>query len=136
MTGRHRSATAEARRFALVATVLLSAAAAWGLLTGRSLAGWGLLAAGAAIATCALAAPTVWLRAFRAWMRFALALGAVLTAVVLGVVFLAVLTPIGLARRLVGRAGIDRSWRREDGASMWVDKESPEPTLERYEKPY
>jgi uncharacterized membrane protein len=54
---------------------------------------------------------------YRAWMAFALALSRVTTPLMMGVVYFAVLTPIGLALRLVGRRPLRHVPR---GASAWV----------------
>jgi carbamoyltransferase len=49
------------------------------------------------------ALPRVRVRAYRAWMRIALPIGRVLTAALLALIYLLVVTPVGLLLRLFGR---------------------------------
>ncbi|MGZ8411545.1 MAG: SxtJ family membrane protein [Gemmatirosa sp.] len=55
----------------------------------------------------------------RAWMRMALAISAVTTPVLMGVVYFGVLTPMALVARLAGRRamGVPR-----DATTAWVDR--------------
>jgi hypothetical protein len=55
--------------------------------------------------------------------------------VLLGLFFYLVLTPVGLAMRLLGRAPLDLAWK--DGRpTYWIDKPDAEYTVERYSKQY
>ena len=93
--------------------------------------------AGAGLAALVLAglARPVWLAFFRLWMKLAEAMGWVMTRVILSLFYFLVLTPVGWARRLMGKATLDTVWR--DGkSSYWVKKEPVEPSIERYMKRY
>lgn len=61
-----------------------------------------------------------------AWKRFALLIGAVNTAVLLFIVYFAVVTPIGLLMRLLGKTALSRN----DRTSFWERREEGE-NLER-----
>lgn len=62
----------------------------------------------------------------RAWMKFGELLGRIVSPVVLGVIFFAVFTPVGVVMRLFGR---DAMCRRFDAAakSYWVKRDPPGP---------
>lgn len=72
---------------------------------------------------------------YRAWMRVALILGTMMTAIIVTIVFVVVITPIGLARRILRSKsdyakGFDRS-----AATYWIDRsEDDQPA--RMEKMY
>lgn len=69
------------------------------------------------IATGMMMAPV-----YRAWMRVALILGTVMTTLIVTVVFVLVITPIGLSRRLL-RSRSDYTKRFDRSASSyWVDR--------------
>lgn len=67
------------------------------------------------------------------WMAMALAIGTVMTAVLLSVFFLLVITPVGLFFRLIGRDVLQRKFDRQ-AASYWITKEYPIADRSRYEK--
>ncbi len=62
----------------------------------------------------------------RAWMRFGALLHRVVSPVVLGLIYFAVFTPVGLAMRLAGR---DAMARRFEPAkpSYWIPRSPPGP---------
>lgn len=99
------------------------------------------LRAGACLAAAVLApaaaylASPLWVRVFRAWMKFAELLGWLTTRVVLTVFFYALLTPYGLVSRLLRQDPLDLNWRRRR-PSYWIDKPSSPPARERYERQY
>lgn len=82
------------------------------------------------LATGMLMAPV-----YRAWMRIALILGTIMTTLIVTVVFVLIITPIGLVRRIMRSKsdyakGFDRS-----AATYWIDRaEEDLPT--RMEKMY
>lgn len=59
---------------------------------------------------------------FRAWMGLAHAISRITTPVALGVVFFAVITPLGILMRLLGRNPIGRS---RAAPSYWVTRAGP-----------
>jgi dihydrodipicolinate synthase/N-acetylneuraminate lyase len=74
---------------------------------------------GAALVALALVAPRALAGVERAWMTLALALSRVTTPLFMGLVYLAVLTPIALVLRLLGRAPLRPP---APGASAWVER--------------
>ena len=73
-----------------------------------------------------------WIHAL--WMIVSLALGWIVTRVILTIVFFSVLTPIGLLQRLFGKRAIGVAFRA-DAASYWERRASP-PMSEDYEKQF
>ena len=85
-------------------------------LRGRA-AWWVLVGLGVALALAGLVVPARLGPLYRVWMRIALGISRVTTPVFMGIVYFAVLTPLGVAMRLVGR----RPLARDPGASsFWV----------------
>lgn len=70
---------------------------------------------------------------YRAWMTMALAMGTVMTAVLLSVFFFLVITPVGLFFRLIGRDILQRKFDRQ-ASTYWIPKEYPIADRTRYEK--
>ena len=72
---------------------------------------------GAVLVVTALVRPALLARPRAVWMRGALALGYVNARIILTVLFLLVLTPMGLIWRIIGRDPLGRTRRRWPG---WV----------------
>jgi dihydrodipicolinate synthase/N-acetylneuraminate lyase len=98
------------------AFVALAGVAAW---RGRSVPAIACGGIGAALWLAGALAPARLAGVYRAWMRGALAISAVTTPVLMGVVYFGVLTPMALVARLAGRRalGVPR-----DAATAWVDR--------------
>ena len=98
------------------AFLLLAAIAAW---RGRTSPATAFGSVGAALWLAGALAPARLAAVYRAWMRMALAISAVTTPLLMGVVYFGVLTPLALVTRLMG-------WRTfgvpRDAATAWVDR--------------
>jgi hypothetical protein len=112
-----------ARSFGLSVGVVLIAIAAVLLWRGRAGAAEIVGIAGALLMAFGRFAPAALQWPSALWWRFALTLGYVNARIILTVLFVVVLTPIGLIWRLIGRDPIARSRKRRPG---WV------PHPERY----
>ena len=88
---------------------------------------------GVALAAVGTVVPIVLKPLFYAWMTLALALGWVMTRVLLTIFFFLVLTPVGLVFRLIGRDALTRKLDR-DRTTYWIEKEYPIQDRSRYEK--
>ena len=102
-------------------------------------AGWtigpwsgGLLAVGGALVVLGALAPRALGGPYRAWMAFALALGVVMSRVLLTLFFYLVLTPAGWARRTFSQSPV-RTEPDPDAASYWIARED-EPDAERLKR--
>lgn len=108
----------EERQFGLLIGGIGVALGAWWLVRGRfPVVGPVVLGLGGTLVLAGSLAPSLLRLPHRLWMRLGELLGAIVTPVVLGVVFFLVVTPIGLAKRLTGW---DPLGRREGlAAARW-----------------
>jgi hypothetical protein len=68
-----------------------------------------------------------WLAPFnRAWMRLGALLHHVVSPLMLGLIYFAVFTPVGIVMRLAGRDALLRRWDRA-APSYWVRRDPPGP---------
>ena len=88
---------------------------------------------GAVLGAWAGAAPGSLRPVYRAWMRIGLLLNRVTTPVILGVVYFAIITPMSLVMRIVGR---DTMARRFDNAANSYRLPSKRSPKEKLEKPF
>ena len=133
MSKEHPKTDRELRRFGIVMAVPLSALAAFAAWRGNDLWMWFAGAAGI-FQLLGLVAPSR-LRGFEAlWMKLALAMGHVMTFVILVVTFFLVFTPLGFLMRVFGKRplsiGFDRS-----ATTYWTPVE-PDSPYTRVDKPY
>ena len=113
------------RKFGLTVGAIFCALAVLPLLRGQPARLW-LLAPGAVLVVLGAAAPAALAPLNRLWFRFGLLLGRLTNPVVMGVLFFAVMVPIGWMLR---RSGKDLLRLRRDPAaeSYWIarDPEAP-----------
>jgi membrane protease YdiL (CAAX protease family) len=88
---------------------------------------------GVGLAVLGSLAPVVVKPLFYAWMTLALALGWVMTRVLLTVFFFLVLTPVALIFRLIGRDALHRKLDR-GAPSYWIKKQYLIEDRSRFEK--
>jgi hypothetical protein len=112
-----RADRTELRNFGLIVGGIFAVLAVWPMVFRGGSARLWLLAVAAVLLGPALVAPRVLAPAHRAWMALGAALGWVNTRIVLGVVFFAVVTPMGLALRLGRRDPMQRAF--EPGATTY-----------------
>ena len=82
----------------------------------------------------AVLAPQVLAPVNRAWMGFGHVLSRVVAPVVLGLMFLLLITPIALFFRLLGRDEL--RLRIDSDTSYWVVRKDSEPTPDSFQKQY
>ena len=117
------------RQFGLVVGAILAAVAAWPVLRGGSLrivplaVGFALIAAGAL-------SPRLLKPVNRFWQRLGMALGKVTNPVVAGLLFVVVITPLGLLLRKTGRLSVV-SAMDPFAPSYWQEKSNPASAAER-----
>ena len=110
--------------FLALAALLLWRKAEWGIYLAY--AGGPLVLLGAIF-------PRILKPIYLGWMALALAIGTVMTTVLLTLFFLLVVTPVGLFFRLIGRDILHRKFDRQ-AKSYWIPKEYPIADRSRYEK--
>ena len=133
---RARTPRARAVRFGFGALLVIGGLGAY-LWLGResAAAGGALLAAGASILLLALIAPRAALAVRGAWMAVARAIGWVNTRILLGAVFIVVVTPIALIRRALRHDPLRLRWSPGGRESYWEPRgEDHDP--KHHERPY
>lgn len=96
------------------------------LWRGWSAWGWIFLGAAAAFAALALLAPGLLAPLNRTWLKLGLALHKVVTPIVMAMLFYLVITPMGVAMRLMGKDLL--RLKRDPGArTYWIERQPPGP---------
>ena len=121
--------TSSDRSFGLVFAVVFALLA--GYLGWRGHDWWpALLAPAAAFLVLALIRPTLLAWPNWLWTRLGLLLGAIVAPIVMGIIYFAVFTPMGLIARLIGKDFL--RLRRDPAApTYWLPRQDPQPTPER-----
>jgi predicted membrane metal-binding protein len=116
------------RGFAVVFAVVFALVGLWPLLSGGPVRAWALLIA-AAFLLAGFAAPGILAPLNRLWFRFGMALGRIVSPVVMGVIFFGTVMPTGLLMRLFRK---DLLRLRFDPAaeSYWIPRDPPGPSAE------
>lgn len=128
---------ASPRRFAFQVgpvLALLGAASVW---RGHDAGAW-LAAFGVLVVVSGVAAPGLLTPLQRGWMALGTVLHRVVSPVVVAILYLVVVTPVGLLRRTFGRSPLARS---NAAASFWLPRrdngtDSPAERRERMRHPY
>ena len=109
------------RSFGLLFTALFTGVGLWGLYRGWDLrlAG-GLLVAGGLTGCVTLALPALLAPFNKAWYLLGMLLGRIVGPIVMGVLFFAVLTPVALAGRLLGRDEL--RLKRRGRETYWIER--------------
>lgn len=113
------------RQFGIVFIVFFALLGLIGLWRGWQWTPWWFGASGL-VAAVTLIAPTLLTPLNRAWMALAALLHKVVSPVVLGLMYFAILTPIAWGMRLAGRDEMKRRWQ-PDAKSYWVPRDPPGP---------
>ncbi len=116
------------RAFGLVFAVVFAAIALYPLLAGNPPRLWSLVIA-AAFAAVALLRAGLLAPLNRLWTRFGLLLHRIVSPLVLGFMYFAVLTPTGLLLRLAGKDLLALK-RDPAAASYWIPRTPPGPAPE------
>ena len=116
------------RGFGLVFAVVFAISGLWPLMGDGPVRIWACVAA-AAFLTVAVTRPRILAPLNRLWTRIGLFLHCVASFVVLGLLFYLMITPIGVARRMLGRDPL--RLRLEPGTrSYWIERRPPGPAPE------
>src|SRR6185503_9720742 len=123
------------RSFGLVVGAVFAALGGWWMLRGKfqPVAPY-VLALGAMLMLLGLSFPRALVIPNQLWMGLAEAISFVMTRVILAIVFFALVTPIGLFRRLIGGDPLNR--RADKSESYWKPYLSRQADARHYEKMY
>jgi Saxitoxin biosynthesis operon protein SxtJ len=113
------------RSFGWVFAIVFLVLACWPLIHGDPLRWWAVVLS-VAMAGCAWLKPA-WLAApNRGWTRIGILLGRIVSPIALGILFYAILTPIGLLVRLFGKDPL-RLKLDPDARTYWIERKPPGP---------
>ncbi len=118
--------------FALVGLIAFKHWEEWSILLGHPWA-WIFALAGLIFLGLGFLWPRVLIMPYRLWMGFALALGVIMSGLILSVVFYLLITPIGLIMKLFGQDPMHRKIDRQ-AASYWTDRPPDSNDPKRIEK--
>lgn len=116
------------RKFGLTIAVVLAILSALPLISGRPPYVW-LLAAAIVLAILALAVPRLLSPLNRAWYRFGLLLHKIVNPLILGVLFFATVTPVGLLMKVAGKRLLQRQYEPER-ETYWIVRNPPGPDVQ------
>ena len=89
------------------------------------------IGAGAVVIAWSLIAPGSMNGLYRGWMRIAMAIGNVINAIVLAIVFFIVITPMGIVMRMVGRDPMHRTLDKSVASYRVISKVAARNHVER-----
>ena len=122
----HTVAVGSDRSFGIVFTVFCALVAGVQFWGGSHTAAWGWLLAAAIFGAFAL----VYSRALRPlnilWFKFGMLLHKIVSPVILGIMFYAVFTPVGMWMRLTGKRPLSLAYD-EKADSYWIERRPPGP---------
>lgn len=115
----------------------LTAGAALGLISAFSFwrhgaRSWWWLAGAVAFTAAGLFAPSALTPLNRTWLRLGRFLHSIVSPLVLGLVFFAVITPIGLLMRALGKRPLSLGIQRGAQGSYWIKRDPPGPARDSY----
>jgi len=132
-----RRAFPEQCSFGISVGAILGVLGAWWLYRGKFPLAAPLFASiGGLLLLLAVVAPSALVHPHRAWMRLGEGLSFVMTRLVLLVVFVLVVTPIGLFRRLTGADPLRRRAAVKAGESAWHPYPARHLDTKHYEKSF
>lgn len=128
LESRAASGPGSERGFAVVFTVVLVLVGLWPMVSGGPVRTWALLVA-VALLLAGLTAPGILAPLNRLWFRFGMALGRIVSPIVMGILFFGTVMPTGLLMRLFRK---DLLRLRFDPAaeSYWISRDPPGPSPE------
>ena len=121
----HDVKTSSNRSFGYVFTAVFLIVGLWPLVLGTGARWWSLITAAVTLLVTLLA-PALLALPNRLWLRLGLLLNRIISPIVLGFMFYAVVTPMGALMRLFGKDSL-RLRRSGKVASYWIKREPPGP---------
>jgi hypothetical protein len=113
------------RGFGLVFAAVFAIIAAWPLMQAQAPRWWALLLA-AALGAIAAARPSVLSHPNRLWTRFGVALGNIAGPLAVGLLFYAIVAPLGIVMRLTGKDPLRLRFEPR-AQSYWIARRPPGP---------
>jgi hypothetical protein len=115
------------RSFGVVFAIVFLVVGIWTIL-GEQSVGWYFITSAILFFIVAITFPSLLGPFNRAWFKFGLLLGRAVNPVILGFVFFLVVTPMGIARRLLGKDSLHLK-PKPNLKSYWIDRNPVGPKL-------
>jgi hypothetical protein len=122
------------RSFGITFLIVLSAIGGLLIYKGRDI-GYVWMGFGCLFFLLGLWVPVALRGVYRVWMGLAVVLGYFMSRIILSVVFYLVVTPIGLALRLLGKDILNQKWDKK-ADSYWIKRDKRPIDKKQYEKLY
>lgn len=113
------------KSFGIVFALVFGSIALWPLFEGGSVRFWSL-AVGGGFLLIAFVKPVILRPLNKLWFQFGLALGKIMTPIVMSFLFLVVVTPIALIMRAFGKDSLKLKLDSK-AVTYWVDRAEPGP---------
>lgn len=123
------------RSFGLLFAAVFAGFAGWAWYAGRPTLGATLLVAAVLFLALAFVAPKLLAWPNRLWFKLGMALNAVVSPIVLFVMFAVMFVPVALVMRLAGRDPLKRCFE-PGAASYWIDRRPPGPPPESFKQQF
>jgi len=123
------------RSFGLLFGAIATGFAGWFWYSGRTMLASALLVAAIVFLTLALAAPRLLAWPNRLWYRLGMALNAVVSPIVLFVMFALMFVPVALVMRAMGRDPLKRHYEAA-AATYWIDRRPPGPPPDSFKQQF
>ena len=118
-------------RFGMLFAVVFGAGAGYLFWKGKYPGASILTVLAVAFAGVVLTKPSLLTPLNRMWFAFGLLLGRIVSPVVLGVLFFAIVTPVALIGKLFGRDSL-RLRRRKEATSHWIQRDPAGPAADSF----
>lgn len=123
------------RSFAALFTIVFLIAAVYGAFRGwSSYINIGLLGVAASVGAAGLFSPKSLEPLNRAWFQFGILLGKIISPLVLGAMFFAIITPVAMVTRAFGRDALRLRKRERD--THWIARDPPGPSPESFKNQF
>lgn len=129
-----RSRPRDLRKFGMTMCVAIAVLGAFFLWRGKGEPVW-FFGIAAAFLVLGLVVPVALRPVQKVWMAFAIALGWVMTRVILVLLFYVGITPIAFIARVVGKKFLDLGFE-PDRDSYWIERPKPTAGKERYQRQF
>lgn len=88
---------------------------------------------GALFVVLGLIAPMTLKAVYRVWMKFGLMMSAIMTPLIMGIVFYLVFTPVGIVMKILGKDSMSRKLDADADSYRVISKDNP---IKNLEKPF
>lgn len=129
------SSPRQLRKFALAMAIPLAAIGAVLLLTAREYYSYFFIASGLFICP-GLLVPAALLPLQKVWMTFSIIMGWFMTRLILCILFFAIITPMALLMRLLGKDLLNMKFDKGSSKTYWLPRETNESREHDYTKQF